>query len=62
MHVSIAAQPSHLFVLCSWKLKRLLDPQDNQHIVRGSQNVTLEWSCNNRSDIHYCCAAMIHGL
>jgi hypothetical protein len=38
-----AARPSRIIVLCSWKMKQLLDRVDNRRPTRGSQNDALEW-------------------
>jgi hypothetical protein len=44
IQVSIVARLSRLSVLCSWKMKWLLDHLDNWYTTRGFRNVILEWA------------------
>jgi hypothetical protein len=57
-----AARPSRIIVLCSWKMKQLLDRVDNRRPTRGSRNDALEWARRNRNDANYCGATMLHGF
>jgi hypothetical protein len=61
-HMSIVARLSHLFVLCSQKIKQLLDHLDNRCTMHGFQNIALEWVRGNRNDTHYYSAVMLRGL
>jgi hypothetical protein len=60
--VSIAAQPSRLYVPFSKKLDSLFDSLDNWRMMHGSQNGALEWVRVNQKDTHYCSRAMLHWI
>jgi hypothetical protein len=62
IHMSMAAQPSRLWVPLSKKLDSLLDRLNNRCMMHGSQNDTLKWMRGNQNDAHYCSRTIFYWL
>jgi hypothetical protein len=60
IHVSMAAQPSRLWVSFSKKLNSLLDRLNKRCMMHGSQNDTLKWTRGNQNDAYYCSRATLY--